>query len=257
MFPLTNITVWQEYWFLFDQYSLEESRFASSGKLPASTVTLIRRYVDWLPIHPDLNSVARCYLSQGVPWSVCMVAPAPFCCSRRTYAEWMNVKDAAYGNLAVKAPLDPKKYMRPRIKDVDGPAIGDIDADSSDDSGNDELFYVEDYGVNMPVSLVVTKYLSENIQPKMLYVDKHVLLHRLFVGMHVSFGSNNPSLNLLMSQFLPETSAALLGIMQLPTSVGMALIEDWKQLASRAEQAAQKAAEDSIPSFIMGGAYRT
>lgn len=104
------------------------------------------------------------------------------------------------------------------------------------------------------------------VRRRMVYVDKHVLLHRLCVGMDMNFGSN-AVLHSLMASYLPETRAALRGRAALdPTGmmaaassisvVGVNLYDAWVGLMSAARRAAADAAGMNVPAFGQRSAYR-
>lgn len=104
------------------------ARFYPAGNSDDPHVTAamcqqIRSYVDWLPMHPDLNSVARVYMQLGIAsGAVNFIAPAPFCCSRKLYHKWVP-------NTAIK-PLKKKKLLQ-LLADGDGQADDD-DGDGGD-----------------------------------------------------------------------------------------------------------------------------
>jgi hypothetical protein len=54
----------QENWFLLDQYSLRQASYVSPGSMPEDDWRMIRQYVNWLPMNPETNSVARLYIRQ-------------------------------------------------------------------------------------------------------------------------------------------------------------------------------------------------
>ena len=213
----------------------------------------IRSYVDWLPIHPELNSVSRLYLAQGVAvGAVNYIAPAPFCCSRKLYSRW----------IPAQKPMESKQGGR-RIRSAAGPKLLTLGEEGGD--------YDEQDG-QLVLSLADASQLDQETSQSMVYVDKHVLLHRLYVGMDMNLGSNY-SLHTLMASFLPETTAALrlrasndstwaLSVSSPLSTLAVAkgggsLYEMWARLISSAKKAAVDAAARSIPSFRIRSIYRT
>lgn len=161
-------------------------------------------YVSWLPMNPEVNSVARLHLKHGMAGSLCCIADAPMCCSRNLFLS----------------------HTKP-ISIISNPIVRGRNR-SSGDAGDESIFrnvYIngsngdgnvqEDealQGVDMSRYVdVLSAQLSNDrldkaklLIKKAVYVDKHVLLHRLYVGIDSQFGTAS-TLHKLLSDFLPAT----------------------------------------------------
>ena len=131
------------------------------SSMPDAVCQQIRSYVDWLPIHPELNNVSRVYLAQGVAvGAVNYIAPAPFCCSRKLYNQWIPSES--------QKPMQSKKGGR-RERSSASPKLLTLRED-------DENY--EDSDGQLVLSLAGDSQLvDQQMSQCMVYVDKHVLLH--------------------------------------------------------------------------------
>lgn len=245
--------VLQDYWFLFDHQSLSAALLPNNPQnLPNEIYTQIKSYVNWLPFNPELNSVAKLYLKYGLAGAVCSLAPAPFCCSRTQYLKWTPPQLKRVG-LKWK-PID-KAAMRERIKN------GQPESDDEDESNNVNSVPVIEFSnkrqegdVLSDMQVVDERRFEEAVRSsRTVYVDKHALLHRLYVGLDMHFG-NRGALHQSLALFLPETHRVLAE----PTPVGRAsqYLQLWKQSMESSIKAAQNAAEMGVPQFHWANVYR-
>lgn len=126
----------------------------------------LQGFLNWQAIHPDKDPVAQLFLRQGMSGVVNSLAPAPFCCSSRRFSSWKIV-----GSRGSRRGSD----------DDDDPQYEQI---PSDDESSGSL---------------------ASSRGTMILVDKHVFLHRLWVGLTGNFGRNAP-LHRLVERFLPKAS---------------------------------------------------
>jgi hypothetical protein len=216
-------------------------------KLSEEALEKIRGYTSWLPFNPELNSVARLYLNHGLAGAVCSLSPAPFCCSRVLYREW---KSPIMKRVGVKVKSTSANDRRRRREGVEE----DQEMDG-DDAESFIVFENKDQEAELMKDLkrLDEQKLEEAIRMhKIVYVDKHAFLHRLYVGLDTHFG-NRSTLHDLLADFLPETKAA----MTQPT-MGRAreLAEARQASLQRSLQAAENAQALGMPQFHWAAVYR-
>lgn len=267
----------QEYWFILDCERLSAAT-SSGSNIPLgmddASVQAIRQYVGWLPLNPELNSVARLYLRQGLAGSLCCIADAPMCCSRVLFLSYRkplgvrSVPIAARKNASVR---------RSRRGNGDGSGEPESEGPASDDSDKEdsaELFrriYLNQQGdtadVAIPAGLLADSLarasngslLRQLLSSNAVYVDKHVLLHRLYVGISTQFGTAG-TLHKLFAEFLPATRYAIVERKRGGTDNGDESEEGFSEWLSRSMQqslSAGEAAESAgIPNFHWLKVYR-
>ncbi len=257
--PDITITVLQEYWFLLDQSSLSlasASNASAKGILSEEVLDSIRGYTSWLPFNPELNSVAKLYLNHGLAGAVCSLSPAPFCCSKALYAEW---KPPTVRKNGFRLKTDSAERRRGRLKAIRDGSEGnhDDDGDNNEDQDIESIILFEskdqEAELEADMQLLDEQELEEAIRMhKMIYVDRNVFLHRLYVGLDMHFG-NRTSLHAALADFLPETRAALVQ----PTQGRVRELGEARRASmQRSLRAAEDALVSGMPSFHWAEVYR-
>lgn len=187
-------------------------------------------------------SVCQCnteplVLTQGLAGASVGISPAPFCCSREAYLPLVRSRTPSVGR---------RRSARGRGAGNDGSS--DEDSEYFVDGNSIDMDLYKDLS-GMDESRIEAMLLSQD----KLYVDKHVLFHRLYVGLSSVIGLSKEIQEMLAS-YLPITRAVLVK----PTLEGRGqdLVDVWY----RAMQDSRKAADDAdlikVPSFHWARMYR-
>jgi len=229
------------------------------------------------PLHPtgqmSVFSIHSCLeyftlfslFAQGVAGAVCSMLPAPLCCSRLLYF-------TSPGLLQAKAAVSKSRRRRSnnnnRLLLAGGDAaaaaavaVGEDDDDAVQDE-EDSLIYFEDgdrmdMSVYADLSRVRMKKIEEAISgQKRVYVDKHVLMHRLYVGLSSQMLMST-AIHRMLEDYLPITHYALLR----PTlggaeQRGARLAAAWAKAMQDSRAAADEADLLMVPSFHWARIYR-
>jgi hypothetical protein len=230
-----------------------ESRSSSGAQstLTDSKKQLIRGYVDWLPFNPELNKVAQMYLNHGLAGAICGMAPAPFCCSQALHLKWTAVKALSQPADAGQAPLT-KLFSRVSFRR--NPTRGNM------------IYFVNEGVEDDPVYFDIQSIDAEQMMKavalqRVVYVDKHLLLHRLYVGMDMHFGTRS-NLHNMLAGFLPDTYEVL----KQPTSYAAvaggeafatSLLNSWQNSMLSSMRAAANAVGVGVPQFHTSLPYRS
>ena len=203
---------------------------------------------------------------QGVAGAVCSMLPAPLCCSRLLY-----FTSESRGLLQAKAAVSRSRRRRSnnnRLLLAGGDAAAAAVAEGEDDDDDavqdeeDSLIYFEDgdrmdMSVYVDLSRVGVKKIEEAISgQKRLYVDKHVLMHRLYVGLSSQMLMST-AIHRMLEDYLPITHYALLR----PTlggaeQRGAQLAAAWAKAMQDSRAAADEADLLMVPSFHWARIYR-
>ena len=75
----------QLYPFLFNHRLIRDSQHLQQRSAAASDQdwASFERYLNFIPLNPSMNSVGRMYATYGLAGVVCLLQPAPMCCSRK------------------------------------------------------------------------------------------------------------------------------------------------------------------------------
>ena len=143
----------------------------------------MRAYVNWLPMNPSINTVGKLLVTQGLVRVLCNVLLPPFCCSRTLYFVAGGGGGGGIGG-------GSQRRMRISRRD-------DSDEDEAEDrdEGNDAPIYLADgnnvdLATTYDVRAVNPARLEEELARRsLMYVDKHVFMHRLYIGLDQCFGT--------------------------------------------------------------------
>ncbi len=204
-------------------------------------------------------------MRQGVAGAVCSILPAPLCCSKSLYFTSQQKVLTATSNTNKKPPPRRSRRLRAALRgnvgdeDEEEDGLDEADEDAQANQG-DNLIYFED-GDRMDMSVYTdlrnvnaAKIEQAILGQKRIYVDKHVLMHRLYVGLSSQMGVST-SIHNLLAEYLPITRFALLRpTMGLDRSIQLA--EAWVKAMRDSRAAADEADLLKVPSFHWARVYR-
>lgn len=179
-----------------------------------------------------MDAVAKVclFFLQGIAGVIFGISPAPFCSSRELYFPVLRSKKTS----AVRR----------------GARGGDDDEDTE--------YFFDGYNMDMGVYTDLKQIDENKIESTILsqdkvYVDKHILFHRLYVGLSSHVGLS-AEIQEMLASYLPITHAVL--VRPLKEGRGQDLVDVWYRAMQDSSKAAEGADLLKVPSFHWARVYR-